>query len=68
MEHQEYHDAVFSLDELTPKKKPVWDREWKYLDIEITPFCWGLGFDFGYAYRVAVGLWAGPFYLEIHSG
>lgn len=48
-------------------EKLIFAREWKYLDIEVSLLCWGLGFDIGYAYRLAMSLWIGPVYIEIHN-
>ena len=59
------------LDSLSYESKSIkeftFEKEWKYLDIELSPLCWGLGFDIGYAYRLSMCLWIGPVYIEIHN-
>lgn len=42
-----------------------WSIDTKHMIIELTPFCWGFGFDLGYVHRLGISFWFGPVYFEI---
>ena len=39
--------------------------EGEHILFEITPLCWGAGFDIGYVYRIRISIWLGPIYIEL---
>ena len=47
--------------------KKKYEIKTKYFDLEITPFCWGVGFDIGVVYLLGFSVWLGPIYLYIHT-